>query len=474
MLDGLDSASRMFLLRTSVLDRLSGELCDHMLAVRGSSARLARLERSNLFLTALDDDARWFRYHELFRDLLRAQLEPASAAALRRRAAGWFREAGLIDEAVEYARAAGDDEEVAALLDRHHMPLARQGRAASIVHWTAALPEWRLVERPGLIVGATLAAGAQTRPEPEIRRLLAIAARSRELQPDAWQRDHDAALAMVEALYAVSDVSRATSFAVTAVEAARGGELAAAALSILANALLLAGDDRGAERSAQEAVVESARFARPYASANALGTLAILELRRGRTAAARAHADAALGVVATLPGGRSVVKAGFVDALVARREGRLAHAERALARAIELRLGLVGPLEAWMHVELAEVRAARGRVGTALEALAAADEILAGCADAGMVTALARSCAVAIDAVRRGAPHPAEAPSPAERAVLELLPAQLSTRQIADTLFLSPNTVRSHIRALYRKLGVHTREDAVDRAQALGLLDSPG
>ena len=104
VLEGLDSASRMFLLRTSVLDRLSGELCDQVLAVHGSGPRLRALERSNLFLTALDDEGRWFRYHELFRDLLRAQLDPGSPPRCAGALPGWFREAGLIDKAVEYAR----------------------------------------------------------------------------------------------------------------------------------------------------------------------------------------------------------------------------------------------------------------------------------------------------------------------------------------------------------------------------------
>ena len=199
----------------------------------------------------------------------------------------------------------------------------------------------------------------------------------------------------------------------------------------------------------------------------------MVELRRGRTVAARAHADGALRAAAALSDGRSVARVTFVDALVARREQRLPHAERALARAIAMRPGLLGPLEAWMHVELGELRAARGQVDLAFKALAAADEILAGCRDAGMVSGLARAAAAALEAARRGTPAPAEAPSPAERAVLDLLPGPLSTRQIAEALFLSPNTVRSHIRALYRKLGVHSREDAVDRAQALDLLESP-
>jgi LuxR family maltose regulon positive regulatory protein len=224
-------------------------------------------------------------------------------------------------------------------------------------------------------------------------------------------------------------------------------------------------------------VSASVAITRPYARTNALGTLAIVDVRRGRLRSARRHTDDALAVARehSLPPGRTWAKVHFADGLVAFHEGRHAHAERALQDAARMQEpGLRGAFEAWVLAELARVRLARGRPDGARGALAEAREILDACGDPGMVAGIARDVATAIAAGRRAPASSTELPSPAERAVLALLPTPLSTRQIAEELYLSINTVRTHVRVLYRKLGVHSREDAVDRAQALGLFDSPG
>jgi anti-anti-sigma factor len=102
---------RAFLLRTSVLERLSGPLCDAVLETQGSAELLGALEASNLFVVSLDDRRQWYRYHQLFADLLRLQLgarEPGLVPVLHRRAAAWHQAAGHIDEAIGHASAAGD------------------------------------------------------------------------------------------------------------------------------------------------------------------------------------------------------------------------------------------------------------------------------------------------------------------------------------------------------------------------------
>jgi ATP/maltotriose-dependent transcriptional regulator MalT len=97
---------REFLLRTSVLERLSGPLCDAVLGTEGSAGILRELERSNAFLVRLDDHRQWYRYHHLFAELLRLELgqqEAASVPVLHRRAAAWHRRAGNVDEAIHHA-----------------------------------------------------------------------------------------------------------------------------------------------------------------------------------------------------------------------------------------------------------------------------------------------------------------------------------------------------------------------------------
>ena len=99
---------RAFLLETSVLDRLSGELCDAVTGRAGGQAMLEQVERAGLFLVPLDEVRGWWRYHHLFADLLRARLnqQPGTAAQLHRNAAGWCHEHGLADEAIRHAVAA--------------------------------------------------------------------------------------------------------------------------------------------------------------------------------------------------------------------------------------------------------------------------------------------------------------------------------------------------------------------------------
>src|SRR5215472_1879439 len=122
VLDHLDGQVRDFVLETSVLERLSGELCDAVTDRTGSQALLERVERAGLFLVPLDEVRGWWRYHHLFAGLLRARLQagrPARVAALHRAAAAWHQEHDLADDAVRHALAAGDAAWAARLIEQH-------------------------------------------------------------------------------------------------------------------------------------------------------------------------------------------------------------------------------------------------------------------------------------------------------------------------------------------------------------------
>ena len=154
-------------------------------------------------------------------------------------------------------------------------------------------------------------------------------------------------------------------------------------------------------------------------------------------------------------------------------EGDLAGAEREFAYAARFFGDEVATVyHARLLVRLADVRCRRGRLNEAATTLREAREALAELGDSGTVPLLAAEAERDLDRARRQASggEILEAPSEAELAVLRLLATDLSARQIAGELFLSANTVRSHARAIYRKLGVRSREDAVARANALGLL----
>ena len=135
---------RTFLLETSVLDKLSGGLCDAVTGRTDSQAMLEQVERANLFLIPLDETRGWWRYHHLFADLLRARLreqQPGQVAALHRNAATWCEEHGLADDAVRHAVASGDTAWAARLIERHFDEIFYlRGEGATVRRWLAALP----------------------------------------------------------------------------------------------------------------------------------------------------------------------------------------------------------------------------------------------------------------------------------------------------------------------------------------------
>ncbi len=117
-----------FLVRTSVLGRFTPALCDAVLGREDSVAVLADLAHSNMFLVALDARGEWYRYHHLFGEVLQLELGSEAARELRRRAAAWCGAHGLVEEAIEYAAAAGDAEMVADLLIERHLDFIWGGR----------------------------------------------------------------------------------------------------------------------------------------------------------------------------------------------------------------------------------------------------------------------------------------------------------------------------------------------------------
>ena len=144
---------RSFLMETSILDRLTGPLCDAVTGREDGKGVLEALERGNLFVVPLDDKRQWYRYHHLFADVLRAhsmEEQPDQLPTLHRRAAAWFEESGMAAEAIEHARDASDHETVARLLVANFEDFQRIGQYASISSWSASLPEEMVRQRPRL------------------------------------------------------------------------------------------------------------------------------------------------------------------------------------------------------------------------------------------------------------------------------------------------------------------------------------
>ena len=147
VLDGQTDQVRAFLLETSVLGRMSGELCDAVTNGAGSQSMLEYIERAGLFLVPLDEVRGWWRYHHLFADLLRARLQaeqPGRVQALHRPAAAWCADHDLADDAVRHALAAGDATWAARLVERHVETLLGRSEGVTLRRWLSALPADRV------------------------------------------------------------------------------------------------------------------------------------------------------------------------------------------------------------------------------------------------------------------------------------------------------------------------------------------
>jgi ATP/maltotriose-dependent transcriptional regulator MalT len=485
VLSALDPHTWDFLVRTSVLDRFTPELCDAVLGRDDSAAVLAELARSNMFLVALDIREGWYRYHHLFGELLRLELGREETHAVRRRAAAWCRAHGHIEDALEYAAAGGEAEMVAQLLDEHDRELVWGGRIGQFLRWVRWLPSELLMGRPSLPAGGAVAASLLAAPEVEIEQLLAIAERARRERPELWS-PYAEAIAEVTRANGVGrgDVGAAVDHARRAVTAARRGAdvLTVGVLAALSQALYFAGDLDEARRVALQAAERPDGPNVPEGYVGSLGLLALVDAEQGRSESAQAWAHQAISFARQRFQADSWVASlahlGLALACIA--TGRLDEAEREALRGERLRCSpqpTVGHAHALLV--LARVRIARSKLARAATDLQRAQRSIAEFPDPGRLPAIAVRVERDLMAARANGrkSHLVEEPSPAELAVLRSLAAGLSRLEIGEQLYISLNTVKTHTRVLYRKLGASSRADAVLRAEALGLLErteSPG
>jgi LuxR family transcriptional regulator, maltose regulon positive regulatory protein len=340
------------------------------------------------------------------------------------------------------------------------------------------LPDELLIQHPDAAVGAATAALLVGRMTRERRRFLRLADRASAKHPERFGTYEECVSALVRAAGIDDGVGEAIVHGYEAVELAQrsADETLVAALAALARALYFAGDIDGARSAASRAVEhpDTARRAPGVAAAHA--TLALIAVDRGRLATARDHAEAARALVGRITSSRSWLGSTVAEALgaVLAAEGDLSGAEREFSSAERFLDDDVATLpHARLLIRLAGVRCRRGRLDDAEDTLRRARDELDELGDSGAVPRFAEEAASEIEQARLHAGHGEilDVPSEAELAVLRLLASDLSAREIGGQLFLSPNTVRSHIRSIYRKLGVGSREDAVARAETIGLVE---
>ena len=180
---------RLFMLETSVLERLSGDLCDAVIGRSDGQRMLEAVERANLFLVPLDDVRGWWRYHHLFADLLRARLaedHPQRATTLHRKAGVWFEQHDLPDDAIRHALAADDTHRAARLIEQHVDALLLRSEAITLERWFSALPTELEASRPRLLLARARLALLSGRVQLAVA---ALDAAERAMSTSAWNAD---------------------------------------------------------------------------------------------------------------------------------------------------------------------------------------------------------------------------------------------------------------------------------------------
>ncbi|WP_296899649.1 LuxR C-terminal-related transcriptional regulator [Thiohalocapsa sp.] len=296
---------RTFLLRTAILDRLSPALCDAVLKQPKSSTQetLTALERSNLFVIPLDDERRWYRYHHLFQDFLRARLaveEPDLLPALHRRAAGWYAARSLTDEAVRHALAAEDHDLAATLIGEAYPAMLQRGEVATLKRWVEALPASRRRSDPVLMLAHawTRALGMEVEATEDC---LAELERMAEAHPDLTPEQRvelrgEIATIRTVCAYPRGDMATTIEYAEQALAQLpeADGVLRSVLALYLANARSSRGEMEAAAAAYEQAMEEGKRSGNLFVAFSALLNLGNLDRLHGRWRAAEARCQETL------------------------------------------------------------------------------------------------------------------------------------------------------------------------------------
>jgi LuxR family maltose regulon positive regulatory protein len=473
---GLPAGVVQFIRRTSILDVLTAPMCDAILEQSGSAGTIAQLLRSNFPLVALDRTAERYRYHRLVADMMRAELhrtQPEVEVELHRRASEWHARSGVRELALRHALAADEVRRAGDLVWADLGTSLEQGSSATVEHWLTRFTDAQLAAHPRL---ALAAAGMQL-------------AYGQGHLAEHWVR---AAASETPATGETDEILGG----VTALRAALGrdglarmSEDAASATALLAAdspcqplcrllggvAEHLRGDRELARRELEEGARRAAVPA-PQIHALCLSQLALLALddndsQEAAQLTTRARSQVTRYGLDRYPTSALVLA---VSALVRAQRGRVEEANGDLRDAAAL-LERLTDLAPWYVIEvqivlaraalrLSDVTEARARLASAARPAARLPEAVV------LHEWLAKAEAHLAEYTRTASRLPSSLTT-AELRILQFLPTHLSFREIAERAYVSANTVKTQANAVYRKLDVRSRSEAVACARQLGLLD---
>jgi LuxR family transcriptional regulator, maltose regulon positive regulatory protein len=472
-----------FLIRTAVLDRMSAALCNDLLERTDSSKKLQSLEESNFFVVPLDHEREWYRYHHLFGEMLRAELErlePDLVPVLHRRAAAWCERNGRVDEAIEHAVAGGDVDDVARLVGAFALPFFRSGRVVTVERWFKSFDEpWLLERYPTVAAFGAWIHALRGRSDDADRFAHALEHTSADgPMPDGSPSSRPWA-AMVRALLCHHGIEAMRADAEAALdELPTASFWRPSALLFVGVGALYEGDLEHAEGLLTQAAESAVGSGAVYTGLVAHSELALLaldrrDLERAEFELAQAHdfledqpledyVPAALHLAAS--------------ARLALAQGQAASARKFLLSAMRMR-GSLSRAIPWFAVrtlvELARAHLNLADVDGARTLIREADDVIQHRPGLGVLTQQARELRTQLTNVTSVGVGWASTLTAAELRLLPLLTTHLSFREIAERLFVSRNTVKSQAISVYRKLNASSRSEAIEHAVELGLVDAP-
>jgi LuxR family maltose regulon positive regulatory protein len=477
-MSGLSSQESDFLMRTACLGWFSGALCDEVFESRGSAKLLERLHENSLLVIPLDRREEWFRMHHLLVDFLHDELRRTHAdqvRAIHQRASSWFEARNDIDPAFHHAIQAGDLDRCERLIVEHAGEYDTIGRHATVQGWLSSLPSHYVNSHPSLcVVGAVTALAMDGGVSCDRwMRFLEQAVES----TDGGHADQATAVkaALLRATIGRVPIADLSDDAELAYRGLGPGHWHAMACLVLGALHYMRDDDNEAAELFIEGAAEAKISGAATLEAICLAHLAVVLDRVGDTDQAtnvarsaheslRVHGleDVSTTVLVTAMNALSLVRAGDFD-------GARAYRQRALRQIVGF-----DSVMPWLNVQtrlvLARTSLLLGDRPCARTLLDEVEQHLRFQPDAiGSKRQLAELSDL-VDSARRTLPHGAPALTTTELRVLHYLPTNLGLADIAERLYVSRNTAKSHTAAIYRKLGTNSRREAVELARGAGLL----
>jgi LuxR family transcriptional regulator, maltose regulon positive regulatory protein len=476
---GSTSPSRLrFLIRTSVLEELSGSVCDAVLERSGSGRMLHELARSNSLVVPLERNDGSYRYHHLFAEMLRAELrrhEPELEPTLHLRASHWYAANSDLDRAIDHAIEAGDAGWTGELVWGALPEMTGRGRIATLERWLDTIGDERIARSCHLSLASAHCNLAMGRG-PEAAHWARIAAGLGGSGADGGDSTR-ADIHLLDATLAFDGVVKMGEDAARAAELfAPDSEWQMPGFFYRGLASHLGGDSQQAVPLLQEGARRGA-IVSPVMQVLCLTQLSLIAVEDDDwEGGSRLIAQARDQIGRCGLGGYPVVSiAQAASALLRAHAGQIERAHADLTDAARL-LDVVARFPLWYE---AEARIILARASIRLDdAVGARRFIEAGAnfvdliPDAPMLNDWLSRDLASLGALGNGAEARASSLTKAELRTLQYLPSHLSFREIGEKIYISPNTVKTQAQAVYRKLGARSRTEAVERARDAGLIEA--